>query len=125
MNRIKTSIREGVITNVHFKCPGCGDWHAPAVNGEKNSRGATWEFNGNFERPTLKPSLLVRSGHYVDQKHPCWCDYNKQHPQNAVTSCYICHSFITDGRIQFLPDCTHSLAGQTVDLLGIEDSQSL
>ena len=28
----------------------------------------------------------------------------------------ICHSFVTDGRIQFLGDCTHKLAGQTVDL---------
>ena len=28
----------------------------------------------------------------------------------------VCHSFVTDGRIQFLGDCTHSLAGQTVDL---------
>lgn len=29
---------------------------------------------------------------------------------------FVCHSFVTDGRIQFLSDCTHSLAGQTVDL---------
>lgn len=28
----------------------------------------------------------------------------------------ICHSFVTDGNIQFLSDCTHSLAGQTVPL---------
>jgi len=28
----------------------------------------------------------------------------------------VCHSFVTDGRIQFLGDCTHTLAGQTVDL---------
>jgi hypothetical protein len=28
----------------------------------------------------------------------------------------VCHSFVTDGRIQFLSDCTHELAGQTVDL---------
>ena len=28
----------------------------------------------------------------------------------------VCHSFVTDGRIQFLADCTHALAGQTVDL---------
>ena len=27
-----------------------------------------------------------------------------------------CHTFVTDGRIQFLGDCTHALAGQTVDL---------
>jgi len=28
----------------------------------------------------------------------------------------VCHSFVTDGRIQFLTDCTHALAGQTVDI---------
>ena len=33
-----------------------------------------------------------------------------------------CHSFVTDGRIQFLSDSTHVLAGQTVDLPPIADS---
>ena len=28
----------------------------------------------------------------------------------------VCHSFVTDGLIQFLGDCTHALAGQTVDM---------
>jgi hypothetical protein len=28
----------------------------------------------------------------------------------------VCHSFVTDGKIQFLSDCTHALAGQTVAL---------
>ena len=28
----------------------------------------------------------------------------------------VCHSFVTDGRIQFLGDCTHKLAGQTVNI---------
>jgi hypothetical protein len=28
----------------------------------------------------------------------------------------VCHSFITDGFIQFLDDCTHPLAGQTVEI---------
>lgn len=32
----------------------------------------------------------------------------------------ICHSFVTDGKIRFLNDCTHDLAGQTVDLKPIE-----
>ncbi len=26
------------------------------------------------------------------------------------------HSFVVDGHIQFLGDCTHELAGQTVDI---------
>ena len=28
-----------------------------------------------------------------------------------------CHIFIRDGRIQYLNDCTHALAGQTVDMI--------
>jgi hypothetical protein len=31
----------------------------------------------------------------------------------------VCHSFVTDGKIQYLSDCTHAMAGQTVDLLEI------
>jgi hypothetical protein len=34
----------------------------------------------------------------------------------------VCHSFVTDGRIQFLGDCTHALANQTFDLPGWEES---
>ena len=32
----------------------------------------------------------------------------------------VCHSFVTDGRIQFLADSNHALAGQTVDLPEVE-----
>lgn len=32
----------------------------------------------------------------------------------------VCHSFVRDGRIQFLSDCTHKLANQTVDLPDID-----
>jgi hypothetical protein len=28
----------------------------------------------------------------------------------------VCHSFIIDGRIQFLGDCDHELASQTVEI---------
>jgi hypothetical protein len=27
----------------------------------------------------------------------------------------VCHSFVRDGQIQFLGDCTHALKGQTVE----------
>lgn len=33
---------------------------------------------------------------------------------------HVCHSFVTDGKIQFLSDCTHDLAGQTVDMVDID-----
>ena len=74
-----------------FYCPGCKQTHA---------FGSAWNFNGDYEKPTVTPSILVRS-HYFDGdiKHEMRC-----------------HSFITDGKIRFLGDCTHNLAGQTVDL---------
>lgn len=77
---------------VHFHCPGCDDVHQIRVG--------TWTWNGDLERPTFTPSVLVR--------------YEVSPPNQHLST--ICHSFVTDGRIQFLGDCTHALAGQTVDL---------
>lgn len=84
--------RAGGKTLVHFRCPGCDDFHTIRVG--------TWTFNGDLERPTFSPSVLVR--------------YDVSPPNQHLS--IVCHSFVTDGQIQFLGDCTHALAGQTVDL---------
>lgn len=101
-----------------FWCPGCNRAHSV-----KTSAGG-WGFNGNGDAPTFTPSVLVRTGHYVpghEDKKDCWCTYNAENPDDpAPFQCHTCHSFVTDGRIQFLGDCTHSLAGQTVDLPDFE-----
>jgi hypothetical protein len=76
-----------------FYCPGCEEMHS--VN-------STWEFNNDYDKPTLKPSILV-----------------KKYDGDKVIA--LCHSFITDGKIQFLSDCTHELKGQTVELPDIEE----
>lgn len=33
----------------------------------------------------------------------------------------VCHSFVRDGRIEFLGDCTHELAGKSVALEPVDD----
>lgn len=71
-----------------FHCPGCGYGHPFEVG----SNG--WQWNGSLDKPTFTPSLLV------------W----GTRPEAR------CHSFVTDGRIQFLADSHHHLAGQTVEL---------
>ena len=82
-----------------FWCPGCDHPHGVPVT--PSQRGIKWEWNGSLDTPTLSPSLLIR---YVDgESRPEWAPM-------------VCHSFIRDGRIEFLSDCTHKLAGQTVDL---------
>lgn len=59
-----------------------------------------WTWNGSVDAPTFAPSILVR-----------WRGYDEDKP---VETC--CHSFVREGMIQFLTDCTHRLAGQTVPL---------
>lgn len=75
-----------------FFCPGCGYGHRfvtepPGIPG-------IWQFNNDFEKPTVNPSILV----FQD-------DPSKR-----------CHLFIKDGMIQFLGDCFHKLKNQTVPL---------
>lgn len=76
----------------YFWCPGCQEAHSP---------NHTWQFNQNVEKPTFHPSILVQgkddSG---GQKR--------------------CHSFVRDGQIQFLGDCTHELRGKTVPMEPID-----
>lgn len=71
-----------------FYCPGCKCNHFFTQ---------AWQFNGDYLKPTVTPSLLVNG----DLSNP---------------STPRCHIYVTDGRIQFLADCTHELAGQTVDM---------
>lgn len=87
-----------------FDCPGCDEFHSIPVEGPK-----AWGFNGSDERPTFTPSILVRS-----TRHD-WVDGKPVNPRS-----YVCHSFVTDGAIHFLTDCTHDKAGQTVDLPEVE-----
>jgi hypothetical protein len=90
-------------------CPGCGEAHV--LDGR-------WSFNGDQQRPTFSPSLLLRTGHYASaHTDNCWCTYNAENPgEPAPFSCNVCHSFIRDGHIEFLGDSTHKLAGQRVVL---------
>lgn len=105
----------GAIIGQEIFCPACKCAHP------FDSR---WEFNGDYEKPTFKPSMHVSSGHYVSGiKHDhCWCTYNAEQiakgEKIAPFSCGICHSFVTNGQIIFLSDCTHAMAGQIV---GLED----
>ncbi len=121
---IETVERSGGAKAVSFTCPGCGDDHVANIEGGP----PCWAWNGSLDRPTLSPSLLVRCGHYMSEhrSEKCWCTYNAEHPDNpAPFTCYVCHSFVSDGQIKFLGDSTHALAGQTVDLPELPENQEV
>jgi hypothetical protein len=106
--------------HLSFQCPGCQQEHQVTVNG----LGHSWGWNASLERPTLTPSVLMRTGHYVPGHQSgdhCWCSYWNEHPdKKRVFECTVCHSFVNEGRIQFLSDCTHALAGQTMELPDVQ-----
>lgn len=117
MAAISKKLRTAEGNRIHFMCPGCKDVHGVNVS---IVPGSGWQWNGNVEFPTFSPSILVRSGHhsqYFEAGDHCWCTYNSEHPDDpSGFKCTVCHSFVNDGNIQFLDDCTHELAGKTVPL---------
>lgn len=92
MKIIKVTNKEGDVSGTYmFWCPGCEGYHSIKVPG--------WTFNGDMEKPTISPSILVNGNIHL-------------HNPNAKR----CHSFVKDGKIQFLGDCDHDLKNQTVEL---------
>lgn len=93
MSKIRNLVGGGQV----FFCPGCTSSHQ--VN--TKSGGPKWTYNNNPDSPSFSPSILVTLR---------WSNEDQSEKDE------VCHSFVTDGRIQFLGDCTHFLAGQTVDI---------
>jgi hypothetical protein len=82
-----------------FHCPGCGYDHSFRVDQGTHAARSVWGWNKDRVRPTFSPSLLV-NGAYPEQR---------------------CHSFVRDGKIEFLSDCWHELRGKTVALLPVSE----
>jgi len=104
-----------------FFCPGCLHRHAIQVGEGEHPH---WAWNGDMDKPTFTPSILVTGRKFTPKgraDYEAW--YAAGCPKNEDGSLHEfegaesrCHSFITNGQIQFLSDCTHGLAGQTVPL---------
>lgn len=67
----------------------------PIYIGNK-SQSPSWKWNGSTDIPTFEPSILSKDGVNV------------------------CHSYVRDGFVEFLSDCTHEYAGQKLPLLEVD-----
>ena len=79
-------------------CPGCDIGHPFRVESDNPQR-PSWTWNGDLDKPTFQPSMLV----------------NQSVPESR------CHSFVTDGNIRFLGDCWHDLKNQTIALPELDE----
>lgn len=85
----------GLAHSVEWHCPGCNTLHCVPIKGSATQGGQRWTWNDRIGRPILSPSV-----HFKDPP--------------------VCHSFVQEGKIQFLSDCGHALAGQTVPMIDEE-----
>ncbi|MGA4275558.1 hypothetical protein ACI2VH_03025 [Ralstonia nicotianae] len=113
---------KGLFYGIRFDCPACRwpdgrpqlkvlpvNWLPPGETEESPHVAGKphWSFNGDFENPVFGPSVLQ------------W------HGDEGTARYRRCHSFVgcngaQPGQITFLGDCTHALAGQTVELPDID-----
>lgn len=100
---------------VAIKCLGCGHPHVLTIKKIPGYDGPCWEFNNNLDLPTFTPSLLCRAGKAAYDANE-WEKLEQEHKEFLEKRSSVCHSFIREGKIQYLSDCTHSLRGQTIDL---------
>lgn len=112
MSALSPILRDFGHGKVAFWCAGCECAHALPVAEPSQAR---WEYNGNPNAPTFHPSILVR---YYKCTVPNVMEWFRANPgaDRAPGHDAICHSFVVDGQIQYLGDCTHHLAGRTLPL---------
>jgi hypothetical protein len=106
-------------THVVLNFPGpVGILHLPVII--KGTRDGTncWTWNGDTEKPTLRPSVLTEGTERItDEEHAILMADGKVEPRP-----YRCHTWVNDGQAQFLDGCSHALRGQTVDMLEVPNS---
>jgi hypothetical protein len=118
MGMLSRLLRNSADNGLAFWCPGCERAHR-IQHGAGN--GPRWQWNGDAERPTFSPSVHVTGTDMTEKgeaDYAAWIAAGCP-ARNGVafeSAPVVCHTFVTDGRIQYLNDCTHALAGQTIDM---------
>lgn len=90
-NELLITIEDG--SHAHW-CPGCQSMHVIP---------ASWQFDGNTQRPSFSPSA----------KHTWTWGEAKENK--------CCHYFIKLGKLIYCSDCTHGLANQIIPLPPVSD----
>lgn len=101
MKVVEVKNKDGKLLGRAVRCPACEADDVGSVHiffTEMPDGGGGWHFNGNMESPTFSPSMLAR-GQWGPERRP-----------------HVCHSYVRDGKIEYLSDCTHKMAGQTIEL---------
>lgn len=84
------------------------------IKGRREGTG-NWTWNGSVDAPDLKPSILT-SGNRMLTDEEC---ARIAAGEKIAPRPFRCHSWLNDGMVQFLDDCSHEFRGQTLPLLDL------
>jgi len=102
-------------THLTLRFPGpVGELTLPVMIGGTRKGTHNWTWNGDVNKPTLKPSI----------KTEMWVGENSCHEDGCPGRKVVFHSHMNDGRAEFLNDTTEDvstqgLRGQSVEMLDV------
>lgn len=95
-------------THVTLIIPGpSGRITLPVIQHGTRAGTGCWTWNGSTEAPTLRPSVLTTGRNFLGGEPTDKANWPE----------FRCHTWINDGKAQFLDDCSHEHRGKTLDLL--------
>lgn len=129
MSQISPFLREGGDgyggKSLTYYCQGCKGAHGITVVAGTKPK-PCWQWNGDVNKPTFEPSVLVRTTGAPEGRDIMTpeeeAEYDAIYAKGGREAVYasrfgrVCHTFVRNGMVQFLGDCTHEFAGQTVPL---------
>lgn len=92
---VPVPIEEATHVTLNFPGP-VGLLTLPVIRSGTREGTGCWTWNGDIDKPTLRPSVLTQDGNQLR-----------------------CHTWVNDGQAQFLDDTSHELRGRTVDMLEV------
>lgn len=133
MNKIEPFTEVDGNKGYYFYCPACEGIHKVYTHQAPFKKDKTgkliegrevpiWTFNGNFERPTFRPSVKVTFEHLSEAGQIRQHEFHKKHnryPTNVelpFDTIDICHLILTDGILNYCNDCTHAFKNKKVEL---------
>lgn len=99
MGLLNSKLRITEVGPAHW-CPGCQSMHIFYID-KPTKTGSQWSWNNDLANPTFNPSMRI---------------YIPAIPKENIPEQTFCHYFLQQGKIKYLSDCQHALAGQEIDL---------
>ena len=109
MAKLHLNVNNEIETTYVFVCLACGNCHWIRTKGKQ----PIWTLTGlENNEPTISQSILVRGTVPITDEEAD----RIMHGEKIIPKPLVCHSFVRNGKIEYLSDCSHGYAGKSIEL---------